>query len=91
MRDSSDNLYTMVGKFLSEGNAVVYAVGGSGGRGGIRIPRNQLVNRMYSKIRQSGLIGDVEDYIRTGALKIMDVREIYSSDLVGNTATMLGK
>ncbi len=86
MKENSDSLYNMVGKFLSEGCAVVYAVGE-----GISIPTNQLVNRMYSNLRQSGSIGDIEDYIRTGTLRIMDAREIYSSDLVGNTAAMLDK
>ena len=77
----------MINKFLSKGYAVIYAVGAEG----VGIPKKQFVNHVYSKIKQSGLIEDVEEYMQAGALRIMDVREIYSPDLISDTVAMLGK
>lgn len=87
MEGNFHNLYRMINRFLSEGYAVIYAIEAEG----IGAPKNQFVNHTYSKIRQSGLIEGAEEYMQAGALQIMDAREIYSSDRIGNTAAMLEK
>jgi DcmR-like sensory protein len=87
MKANFNSLYRIINKFLSEDYAVIYAIEVEG----IDIPKNQFVNHVYRKIRQSGLVEDAEDYIQAGALRIIDAREIYSSELVGDTTALLQK
>lgn len=87
MKANFDSLYGIINKFLSQDYGVIYAIEAEG----VDIPKNQFVNHVYMKIRQSGLVEDVEDHIQAGALRIINVREIYSSELVGDTAALLQK
>ena len=85
--ESLEGLYSMVNKFLSERYAVIYAIDPSD----IGVPKDQLVDHVIMKLKSSGTIENVGNYIRTGALRIMDVHEIYLSDLAGDAAFMLKK
>jgi hypothetical protein len=67
-------IYRAMARFLDEGFLVVYGLGSEG----FDVPKNKFENHVYSKIRESGHIDDLERRISTGALRIMDVREIYS-------------
>ena len=71
-------IYRTMGKFLERCFLVVYGLGGEGAD----IPKNQFANHVYSGIKESGIIGDLEHHISTGALRIMDIREMYSEDHV---------
>lgn len=64
----------MIDKFLLEEHIVVYGVE----KGDPNVPKSQLVNEIYYKIKQSGLIDEIEYYIENKMLIIIDIREIYS-------------
>ena len=72
--DNYQEIYRAMARFLDEGFIVVYGLDSEG----IDVPKKKFVNRVYSKIRESGQIDDLERRISTGALRVMDVREIYS-------------
>jgi hypothetical protein len=71
-------IYKTVNRLLSRGSAVIYAIEERGG-GGIdkNASKIQLINHIYSKMKQSQLIDDIESHIESGALTIADARELY--------------
>jgi hypothetical protein len=85
-RRSYGNIYRIVNKLLAEGFAVIYAME----EGEFDASKNQFVNRVYLKIRQSRLVED-KDYIDAGALRIIDSREIYSTQTVDDTSAVTRK
>lgn len=71
------SVYKTVNKFLSEGYAVIYAIDERGRGINKDASKNQIINHIYSKMKQSQLIEDIESRIESGELTILDVREMY--------------
>jgi hypothetical protein len=71
------SVYETVNKFLSEGHAVIYAIEERGRGLNKNATKNQLINHIYSKMKQSQVIEDIEDRIESGELTILDAREMY--------------
>jgi hypothetical protein len=86
-RRSYGGIYRIVNKLLDEGFAVIYAME----EGEFDASKNQFVNRVYLNIRQSSLVKGQEDYIDAGTLLIIDPREIYSTQTVGDTSAVTQK
>ena len=59
-------IYRMLGAHLESGRAVIYAA------------EADLPTKTSTRIKQSGIIKDVESYIKSGALTIADIRSVYS-------------
>ncbi len=77
-------IYEAVNKFLSEGYAVIYAIEERGmDETDTNASKSQLINHIYSRMKQSHLVDDIESHIESGALTIVDPREVYSSSPSG--------
>lgn len=71
------SVYGTVNKFLSEGYAVIYAIEERGRGISKDASKNQLINHIYSNMKRSQRIEDIESRIESGELTILDVREMY--------------
>lgn len=71
------SVYETVNKFLSEGYAVIYAIDERGRGISKDASKSQLINHIYSKMKQSQLVEDMETRIESGALTIVDAKEVY--------------
>ncbi|MEW6603683.1 MAG: MEDS domain-containing protein [Thermoproteota archaeon] len=78
------SVYGTVNKFLSEGYAVIYAVEERGVSK--NASKSQLINNIYSKMKKSQLIEDIETHIESGALTVVDARVVYSPSKQIDTA-----
>ena len=73
-------VYRMLGTHLESGRAVIYAA------------ESDLPTKTSTRIKQSGIIKDVESYIKSGALTIADIRSVYSLKATNlDSKAMFGK
>ncbi len=71
-------IYETVNRLLCEGYAIIYAINERGmGEIDANASRIQLINQIYSRMKQSQIIGDIESHIESGALTIVDARDMY--------------
>jgi hypothetical protein len=73
-------VYRMLGAHLESGRAVIYAA------------EADLPTKTSTRIKQSGIIKDVESYIKSGVLTIADIRSVYSLKATNlDSKAMLGR
>ena len=77
-------VYREIGKSLSGGYAVVYAAESEGAN-------SSKAGEIFKRIKESGLVADLEGHIERGALAILDIGTIYSAKAARDGKRLLEK